>query len=266
MARKVNRRKPNKKPRRKVRLQFSIPWRRLALVPVIGCLAVAAFLFTERVMNRPVAALDIEGTFQRVSPMEVSDAAAIDLRRGFLGANLRELRRSVEALTWVDRAEVERRWPDRIVIRVHEHEAAARWGERGLLNVRGELFERNAQHVFPELPELWGPTGSEAEVAARYLDIRARLAQASLSLRALRLDERGAWSFFVDGDVEVRLGRDQVEVRTNRFFETLAPALPGALDTIAYVDMRYSNGFAVGWRDASLSRGYAALSGGQNRG
>lgn len=217
-------------------------------------------------MNRPVVALDIEGTFQRVSPMEVSDAAGTDIRRGFLGANLRQLRRTVESLTWVDRAEVERRWPDRLVIRVHEHEAAARWGERGLLNVRGELFERSAQHVFPELPELWGPPGSEAEVAARYLDIRSRLAQANLSLRSLRLDERGAWSFFVDGDIEVRLGREDVEVRTDRFFKTLAPALPGALDAIDYLDMRYSNGFAVGWRDAGMSRGYADLSRGSSRG
>ena len=59
---------------------------------------------------------------------------------GFVSADLDRLRSAVEALAWVDRARVRRLWPDRIRIEIVEQQAAARWGEDGLLNTRGELF------------------------------------------------------------------------------------------------------------------------------
>ncbi len=66
-----------------------------------------------------------------------------------------------------------------------EHQAAARWGDTGLLNVRGELFTDNVQYTLPELPNLAGPPGSEREVARRYLTLRGRLAEAGLKLDSL---------------------------------------------------------------------------------
>ena len=50
-----------------------------------------------------------------------------------------------------------------------EQTAAARWGESGLLNTRGELFVRAAAHVPAELPRLSGPEGTESQVAQRYM-------------------------------------------------------------------------------------------------
>src|SRR6185503_6524119 len=57
-----------------------------------------------------------------------------------LAFGLDQLRIAVEALVWVDRARVQRVWPDRIGIEIVEQQAAARWGDDGLLNTRGELF------------------------------------------------------------------------------------------------------------------------------
>ena len=100
----------------------------------------------------------------------------------------------MKSLDWVDRVSVGRAWPDKVIVRITEHQAAARWGENGLLNVRGELFTEHAQHAFPELPSLAGPPGTEQDVARRYLAVRGRLAEADLKLERLSEDERGAWS------------------------------------------------------------------------
>ncbi|HEX5048721.1 MAG TPA: cell division protein FtsQ/DivIB [Gammaproteobacteria bacterium] len=215
----------------------------------LAVLALVAFGAGARaLLDQPVRQLVVEGTFQRVTSLQVEEAVAPDLGRGFLSLDLPELREHVRRLDWVDQVNVGRAWPDTLIVRVTEHRAAARWGDTGLLNVRGELFTDRAQHGYPELPSLSGPSGSEHEVARRYLAARGRLAEADLALESLRMDERGAWTLVLGGGQEIRLGRRDVDERLDRFFEVVAPVLTSELGRVDYVDLRYTNGFAVGWR------------------
>jgi cell division protein FtsQ len=239
---------------------IGLDWRRrvrFAMATLlVGAAVYGAFTGVGVLLDQPVRKLVVEGTFQRVTPIQVEAAVADDLGLGFLSLDLGGLRERVQSLDWVDGVNVGRAWPDTLIVRVTEHTAAARWGEDGLLNVRGELFTEHAQHAFPELPSLSGPSGSEQEVAKRYLAVRGRLAEADLTLERLELDERGAWTLVLGGGQEIRLGRRDVDERLFRFFDVVAPALAGELPRVRYVDLRYTNGFAVGWRasaDAALA-------------
>jgi len=178
-------------------------------------------------LDRPVRVISIDGSFQRVSPGQ----------------------RAVESLPWVDHARIARRWPNSLRVAVTEQTAAARWGESGLLNTRGELFVRDAAHVPAELPRLNGPEGTELQVAQRYLAASGRMLEAGMRIAALRLDERGAWELDLDSGVTVRLGRRDVDERIDRFIHTASQVIAHRLTEISYVDMRYSNGFAIGWRN-----------------
>jgi cell division protein FtsQ len=51
--------------------------------------------------------------------------------------------------------------------------------------------------------------------------------------------------------VEIRLGRRDIEVRTELFLDIVADIITGRAADIRYVDMRYSNGFTIGWSDGS---------------
>jgi cell division protein FtsQ len=172
-----------------------------------------------------------------------------------VSADLDRVRTAVEALTWVDRARVQRIWPDRVGIEIVEQQAAARWGEDGLLNTRGELFATGVRHVPPELPRLEGPEGTEWQVAQRFLAMQDRLGALGLRVSALRLDPRGAWELDLATGVTVRLGRRQVDERMDRFVQFGAQVIAGQASAIRYVDMRYSNGFAIGWRGNRPARG-----------
>src|SRR4029077_5730349 len=111
---------------------------------------------------------------------------------------------------------------------------------------------RVAAHVPAELPRLSGPEGSEAQVAQRYLAVQGRMLEAGMRIAALRLDERGAWEMDLDSGVTVRLGRRDVDERIDRFIHTASQVIAHRLTEITYVDMRYSNGFAIGWRNAAV--------------
>lgn len=263
MRSRTNRRKVAKQRLRLPRIR--IHWQALLLPPLVLAALAALALIGRAALDRPVRSLVIEGTFQRVSAMQVEAAAASALRGTFLSLDLEALKRGVQALDWVDRVRVSRVWPDAVKIRVSEHQAAAGWGEHGLLDVRGELFTENAHHDYPELPRLSGPPGSERRVARLYLAVRGRLADAHLTLRSLRMDPRGAIEIVLSTGQLIRLGRHDVEERLNRFFTVAAPALRADFDRVSYIDLRYTNGFAVGWTRAAET-GLARLTENSGRG
>jgi cell division protein FtsQ len=245
-----------KRNRRKLpeRGRFALPvldWRRIGTTAAaLGALAALGYLISLG-LDQQVRKVTLEGPFQRVSTVEVEQVLRASLHGGFVTADLERLRRSIEALAWVDRARVQRRWPDTIVVEVVEQQAAARWGDDGLLNTRGELFVAGARYLPPELPRLDGPPGTEAQVAQRYLAVQGRLLDLGLRLAALRLDPRGAWEMDLSNGVTVRLGRSQVDQRTDRFLRVAAQVIAGHAAEIEHVDMRYSNGFSIGWREGA---------------
>jgi cell division protein FtsQ len=203
-------------------------------------------------LDRPVRVISMDGSFQRVSPGEIEKAVAPFSQAGFMSADLDDIQRAVEALPWVDHARIQRRWPNGLHVTVLEQTAAARWGESGLLNTRGVLFVREAAHVPAELPRLSGPEGTESQVAQRYLSLQGRMLEAGMRIAALRLDARGAWELDLDSGVTVRLGRREVDERIDRFIHTASQVIAHRLNEISYVDMRYSNGFAIGWRNPAV--------------
>jgi cell division protein FtsQ len=249
MARNRKARKKRTPAIRNLRLRLPSPARMAA---VIGPLAVLALLAAVLVtmLDRPIRRISAIGEFERVSAAQV-EAAVGDLDgQRFLSADLEALRLRVTELVWVDQAVVRRRWPDTIEIDLTEQIPAARWRERGLLNVRGELFVADARHVPAELPRLAGPEGSEATVAEEYLRMRDALAPRGLSLVAVELDSRGAWRIELGTGLEVRFGRLDLEQRFNRFLTIVTPLLASFDRPAVYVDLRYSKGFSVAWPES----------------
>lgn len=250
-----NRRKSTSQPIKLPRISFKLPLRWFVVPPAAFGALFVAIVSVRAALSLPIEELRVEGAFQRITPLQVEDAVVSALRGGFLTADLDRLKHAIEALDWVETAELAREWPDTLAVTVTEQQAAARWGSSGLLNVRGNLFSNDHRYNLPELPVLSGPSGSEHEVAARYLEVRRRLSLAGLALAGLAMDERGAWTVELAGGQRVRLGRRDVEMRLDRFFAAVLPALGAQLERIRYVDLRYTNGFAVSWLDElELSR------------
>jgi cell division protein FtsQ len=228
----------------------AIAWRRLGTV--LGALAALGGAVTALAMalDQPVGSVSVEGRFQRVSPLDVERVVKSEVRgAGLLSVDLAAVRRAIHTLPWVDAVSVQRAWPRGLNVLVVEQTAAARWGDAaGLINTRGELFAADPRHIPPELAQLAGPADEEPRVAQRYLAAAGRLTAAGMRMTALRLDARGAWEFDLSNGVTVRLGRRQVDERFEKFMSTALKLVTERGEEISYVDMRYTNGFAIGWR------------------
>ena len=159
--------------RRKQTQRIKVPTIRIGrlVAPVVAVgIIFATYELSLALLDRPISSIEISGPFQRVSALQIEEAISDEIGLGFVGADLDRVHANIIALPWIDQARVARRWPSRISIMVTEQIPAAVWGERGLLNTRGELFVSEARHPPAELPRLSGPDSRSADVAGRYLD------------------------------------------------------------------------------------------------
>lgn len=227
----------------------ALPWRRIGTAAAGVAVLVAVVVALGWMLNRPIEKVTVVGTFQRVSSFDIEKLA----RRRMVGAglvsvNLAAVRSSLLQLPWVDEVSVARQWPNGLRVQVREQTAIARWNDTQLVNARGTLFNSEPRFIPTELPQLRGPEGTDGEVIARYLAMQGRLVEVGMRLVSLELDARGAWQFALDNGVSVRLGRRQIDERLERFESVALQLLASHAARISYIDMRYTNGYAVGWR------------------
>jgi len=191
----------------------------------------------------------IEGDLERVQRREIIDALQGRLRGTFFTVDLEAVRSLFEGIPWVRRAELRRKWPDCLEVRIEEQVALARWGQgkkTQLVNAQGELFRGASDSP---LPALAGPAGTEGDVARRFLAFRDLLAPLGLEPQQVLLSSRMAWQLKLSNGLTVQLGRDsdrdQVEERLARFVSVFPQTPAMSRQRFDYVDLRYPNGFAV---------------------
>jgi cell division protein FtsQ len=192
----------------------------------------------------------VDGELDRVERRDIVNALQGRVRGTFFTVDLESVRSVFEDIPWVRSAELRRRWPDSLEVRIEEQVALARWGqqrrEAQLVNARGELFRGQSE---AGLPVLAGPAGSEGEVTRRYIAFRDTLAPLRLTPTQVLLSSRLAWQLKLSNGITVQLGRDserdRVEERLARFVSAFPQTLANLQQRIDYVDLRYPNGFAV---------------------
>ena len=192
----------------------------------------------------PVRSVEVLTPLKHAPREAIERAVQRQLDGNFFGARIGELRRALEQVPWVRRAEVRRVWPDRLEVSLEEHVALARWAAGGAVNTYGERFAGPAD---PALPLLAGPEGSEAELAARYPRFARLIEPLGAPLERVVLTPRYAWQLRLANGLSLMLGRDAdlAERRLQRFvsvYDATVGHLPERHDA---VDLRYANGFAV---------------------
>lgn len=185
-------------------------------------------------------------------------------RNNFFTVDLEVVRRAVESVAWVRRAQVRREWPNRLVVKVEEHQVLATWDDGRLVNTFGELFAANPAEAEEDsetpLPALSGPAGSERDVASRYVDLKSWLARLSLVPDQVALSPRYAWSVHIDNGTEGQSGGKSgdgltIEIGRERDANTIPervlrminawPQLTARWPRPTLIDLRYPNGFAL---------------------
>lgn len=182
----------------------------------------------------------------RVVPDTVRDLVAPFAEAEFARVDLAGLRQSLEALPWVARAQVRRDWPDRLVITLHEHEPVAALAEGRFLMRDGSVAVID-DFAGEGLPQLAVDAAHARTAYQAYRDLEGALHGSALQPALLERSTRGSWTLVDRDGVAFRLGKGNPAQQAERLRKAVMPALAGRMQRVAYVDLRYGNGFAVGW-------------------
>lgn len=200
----------------------------------------------------PLRTLRVNEDLQRVDVQKLRATVLPYAQKGFFAVRLADAQAAVAKLPWVEHAEVRKRWPDVLEVRVLEHRPFARWGEDRLLSEQGRLFPRKGIELPKGLPELRGPDTRVADVVALYNEARALFAPTGLDVRALALDTRGSWALVLSNGTAVVIGSHEARLRLNRFARVLPQLMAQDVRPLARADLRYTNGFALTWKQQGV--------------
>lgn len=211
----------------------------------------------------PVRSVRLSAPPQRISAVDLLKVIRSEGRGNLVTVDIKRLRQSLEKLPWVRSVSIRREFPQGLTIQMEEHQAFARWNNSALVNPYGEIFFAQSEQA---LPGFIGQDGTSAEIAQHYVEFNRQIASLGLSVSQIALSPRHAWQLRLNNGTVLELGREDMQQRLARFVavqetEGVASglAVPGRLpksftggqrmeSAVAYVDLRYRNGFAVRYR------------------
>lgn len=261
------RRRPGPAPSPAARFAAALR-RRAALLPRLGALLVLALLalLLERgvaaLYAQPVRQILVSGPLDATHRRALRATLAAQIDRGLMGLPLRAMRDELQALPWVYRARLRRRFPDTLEVQVIEQRPIARWGDGGFLNHQAQVIAVADAGDWASLPRIRGPEGSQARLMRHYQRLLELLRPAQLAPVRLEEDRFGQLAATLDNGVELQLGDRQFLRRVEDFLLLWRRELQQQAGRVQRVDMRYPSGAAVALREAPPEAALAALAGG----
>ncbi|MCL5255243.1 MAG: cell division protein FtsQ/DivIB [Gammaproteobacteria bacterium] len=220
---------------------------------IISGLLMGGYALVERLTDAeetPLTGVIIQGERKFITDDDVREAILAGEVGSFFTADVDEIRLRLEAIPWVYSASVRKEWPQRLRIYLVEQQAFAIWNQQQLMNHQGQLFAAELTDDVADLPKLAGPEDAEQEVLNQFRRISEILRVYDSLLVKLELSERFAVSAWLENGIELRLGREARLERVQRFMDLYPLIAAEEPDkTIAYADLRYDTGIAIGWKD-----------------
>lgn len=145
---------------------------------------------------------------------------AVNIQRGesLFASDLSDIKKRLEALSWVRTATVQRRWPFTIYVRLVEYKPIALWQQKAkfyLVDDQGHYFEIPKNNPFQSLPIL---TGEEAPKNAPQLFSILRDFPSIIGriTGAIFLGKR-RWDLMLDNRLKLKLGEEKIKQGLTQF-------------------------------------------------
>lgn len=222
---------------------------------VIGAIAGAVWLyyFAMDANEVPLRRLVVQGELSYLTPPQVRDALAGETLGSFFSAEVNQVQALLEAQPWVEQASVRKEWPDILKVFIVERRPLGHWNPatrpEALVSVNGDVFEVDKTVLTEFLPALSGPEHAVKETVEHYQRVTELLHMNGHQVVALTLTERFAVDVELLSGIRLRLGREGLLERVQRFIDLFPTLIRQRTQPIDYVDLRYDTGVAVAWKE-----------------
>ena len=228
-----------------------------SIMIVLGWLIVSAVLVAVLLSMRyvwqtkiflPIANVAINSEYKYVEQRELVKVIQAHTRGSWLLVDLDDVRKAGESLPWVERVEVKRVWPNKLVLNVYEHKILARWGRTQVINVAGDVLTLRVNDWPEDLVILMGAERARLALSAQLGVLTTRFSAMGLQITTLEMNKRRALTARFENGLELRVGQADIAERIARFEQVYLQKLKPYIRQIIRIDMRYGHGMAVAWK------------------
>lgn len=212
----------------------------------LACCGLVAYRSISKVGFIPIEVVAFTESLHYEDPDLIRRAVSPLIQKGFFACDVQEVKQRLETLPWIARADVQRKWPNRLQISLIEHKPLALWEERGIIDVNGRLFFPQTVANITNLPQFIGDRERVSEMVDIYSLANKHLQSLELVIEELSLLSDQGWKLVLDNGLVVILGQKELVERLQRFVLAYTSKLRNEHEHIRVVDLRYTNGLAVG--------------------
>jgi cell division protein FtsQ len=169
-------------------------------------------------------------------------------KKSFFNLKIIDLKKEIENVDWIRLADVRRVYPDEIEIYIIEHIPIAIWNDKMFLNDLGEIFFANDIDI--KLPKIYSTNDRNKIIFKYFVTFSKNLIKNNIHHSVIKMDENNRRSLTIklSSNIIIYLGSNDIMNKIDTFFKVYNSLNSSDLTKIRYIDMRYSNGFAVGWK------------------
>lgn len=217
---------------------------------LIGFVWVLDFLMAwlDDANTNQVSSIAVEGNHRYVYKQDIITALEPQLEKSMFAINVDDAAARLSALEWVYQVSVYKQWPNGLRVDMVEQEPAAHWNEDFLLNKYGDVFNADMSRLTLDLVWIYGPEGDEKRALETYISLSQLMDLYQIEIKTMTLSERHSLQLILGNGIRLLLGREDWLNRVKRYV-TYSLQLQEQ-QSLAYVDLRYDTGFAVGFKPA----------------
>ena len=197
----------------------------------------------------PIKTISIESKIINSKKMDIFKISKKYLSsKSFFNFKINTLKEEIENIEWIRSANIRRVYPSEVKIFVEEHTPIAIWNDKSYLNEFGEVFF--ISEIKKDLPRLKSFNNRNITMFDYFSLFSKYLSKNEINDKIERIEENNirSLSVFLSSGIIIRFGSKNVKDKLIKFFKVYKALNTRDLNRIRYIDMRYSNGFSIGWK------------------
>ena len=228
--------------------------KKITIILLLIIIIIIAFIIKNNFNNEKIyfQITDITIDLKNIENSSVDDIREVAKKyvrsKSFFNVDINYLQSKIENIDWISSANIRRSYPNEIIIFVTEHIPIAIWNNKNYLNQYGEIFTANKKNnKFPILIS----KNNKNKIIFEYLSLFSNdLIRHNINEKVLKIieDDIRSISVILSSGITIKLGSKNVKEKIDIFFKVYQTLNSSDLSKMRYIDMRYSNGFSVGWK------------------
>lgn len=217
---------------------------------IVGILLVGWLAIVELKQKYPTTMLNLSGKLDYIAPVVIRSRVLDLLNNNLWIINVNKVKDRLYEDPWVQHVFVNKIWPNILKVNIVEHNPIAKWNNKFFITVTGKLLPLNDDFMVKKsliLPEFYGQNTQETQIIEIYLTLLEKLTTVGLFVSKIEIVPDGNIRVTLNNNVILKLGTFDLMDRVNRFIVIYKKKLQPIISDISYIDLRYTNGVAVGW-------------------